>query len=192
MNKIAIFGGSFDPVHLAHLNLADEIIKEFSIDKVVFVPAYAAPHKTKTVASSNDRIAMLSLALANNAKFSLNLFEAESLKPVYTYQTLDYFKTLYPSDKLYLLAGADSFNDFPNWKNIDYILNNCNVIIAKRPGVKIDKTSPYYSKVVFTSAQMPDISSTQIRNIVKTAPEKLSALTGKTIAAYITQHKLYE
>ncbi|MCL2388933.1 MAG: nicotinate (nicotinamide) nucleotide adenylyltransferase [Elusimicrobia bacterium] len=192
MKKIAIFGGSFDPVHLAHIRLAETAAEEFALDEVVFVPAYIAPHKTYPPVSAAHRLQMLRFALKDKNKFSLSLFEIEQLKPIYTYQTLNYFQGLYKNSKVYLLAGADSFNDFPNWKNIDDILNNYSVIIARRPNAQVNKSLSYYGKVFFTSNQMPDISSTTIRNTVKISPENLSILTGKAVADYILENKLYQ
>jgi nicotinate-nucleotide adenylyltransferase len=192
MHKIAIFGGSFDPVHKSHIQTAELTLKSFDLKKMVFVIAYTPPHKTKQYAYIEDRISMLKLAARNMQKTEISLYEVQKLELVYSYQTLDYFSSLYHKDEIYMVIGSDSLLDLSTWKNIDYMASRYKFIVAKRPGFEVDKNVKYLDRCVFIDKETEDISSTEVRRLVKEDYKKAAALLDKKVYSYIIQNGLYK
>ena len=192
MHKIAIFGGSFDPVHKSHIQTAELAFKSFDLKKMIFVIAHTPPHKTKQYAYIEDRISMLKLATENIQKTEISLYEAQKLETVYSYQTLDYFNSLYPEDEIYMVIGSDSLLDLPTWKNIDYMSGRYKFIVAKRAGFEVNKNVKYLDRCVFIDKETEDISSTEIRRLVKEDYKKAASLLNKKVYNYIIQNGLYK
>jgi nicotinate-nucleotide adenylyltransferase len=192
MHKIAIFGGSFDPVHKSHIQTAELIFKSFDLKKMIFVIAYTPPHKTKQYAYIEDRISMLKLAARNMQKIEISLYEARKLEMVYSYQTLDYFSSLYPEDEIYMIIGSDSLLDLPTWRNIDYMAGRYKFIVAKRPGFEINKNVKYLDRCIFIDKETENISSTEIRRLVKEDYKKAALLLDKKVYNHIIKNGLYK
>jgi nicotinate-nucleotide adenylyltransferase len=193
MHKIAVFGGSFDPVHKSHIQTAELTFKSFDLKKMLFVIAYAPPHKKKQYANIGDRISMLKLAVRNLQKTEINLYEAQKLEVVYSCQTLDYFNSLYPEDEIYMVIGSDSLLNLSTWKNIDYMASRYKFIVAKRPGFEVNKSVKYLDRCVFIDNETEDISSTEIRRLVKKEDYKKAALLlDKKVYNYVIQNGLYK
>jgi nicotinate (nicotinamide) nucleotide adenylyltransferase len=192
MGKTAVFGGSFDPVHKAHTRLAEEAVAAFNLSRVIFVPAFMPPHKEKQYADVGDRIAMLKIAVKNIKNAEISFYEAEQRKVVYSYQTLDYFKTLYPHDEILMIIGADSFNELESWKNIDYLAANYGFIVAKRPNVAANIKKKYYDRCVFMNNDLIDASSTNIRELLKSGDGKAASCLDKDVDRYIKENGLYK
>lgn len=115
--RIGIYGGTFDPVHLGHLLLAECCREELSLDEVWFLPAASAPHKKNVVASARQRVEMLELAIAGNESFRISTLEIDRGGVSYTVDTLAELRTKLPGDELFLLLGGDMGIDFPNWRD---------------------------------------------------------------------------
>jgi nicotinate-nucleotide adenylyltransferase len=192
MPKIAIFGGSFDPIHKAHIQTAKLAFKSLNLKKMIFVIAYAPPHKTKQYAYIEDRITMLKLAAGNMQKTEISFYEVRKLGTVYSYQTLDYFNSLYAEDEIYMVIGSDSLLDLPTWKNIDYIAGRYKFIVAKRSGFEVNKNVKYLDRCIFIDKETKDISSTEIRRLVKEDYKKATSLLDKKVYNYIIQNGLYK
>jgi nicotinate-nucleotide adenylyltransferase len=193
MRKIAIFGGSFDPIHKSHIQTAELAFKSFNLKKMIFVISYISPHKTKQHAHIEDRISMLKLAARNMQKTEISLYEAQKYETVYySYQTLDHFSSLYTEDEIYMVIGSDSLLDLPTWKNIDYITGRYKFIVAKRPGFEVNKNVKYLDSCVFIDKETEDISSTEIRRLVKEDYKKSASLLDKKVYNYIIQNGLYK
>jgi nicotinate-nucleotide adenylyltransferase len=192
MYKIAIFGGSFDPVHKSHIQTAELAFKSFDLKKMIFVIAYAPPHKTRQYAHIGDRISMLKLAARNMRKTEISLYEAQKLEMVYSYQTLDYFNSLYPEDDIYMVIGSDSLLDLPTWKNIDYMASRYKFIVVKRPGFGVNKNVKYLERCVFIDEETENISSMEIRRLVKESHKKAASLLDKKVYNYIIENGLYK
>jgi nicotinate-nucleotide adenylyltransferase len=192
MHKIAIFGGSFDPIHKSHIQTAELAFKSLNFKKMIFVIAYTQPHKTKQYAYIEDRISMLKLAAGNMQKTEISLYEARKLETVYSYQTLDYFNSLYAEDEIYMVIGSDSLLDLPTWKNIDYVAGRYKFIVAKRPGFEVNKKIKYLDRCILIDKKTEGISSTEIRRLVKEDYKKVASLLDKKVYNYIIQNRLYK
>ncbi|WP_413854564.1 nicotinate (nicotinamide) nucleotide adenylyltransferase [Candidatus Ruminimicrobium bovinum] len=190
MADIAIFGGSFDPVHNAHIETALLALKEFNLKSVIFVPAYLPPHKVKLQASQTDRVNMLKLAIKNFNELSIDLFEVNSKKVIYTYQTLDYLQKQ-TTDKIKLLVGSDSYIKLGTWKNIDYIAQNFGFLTLQRGDIKIDSTGKYYPFTTVGKTVVENISSTKIKQMLKEKDINVTKYIPNDVFEYIRKHKLY-
>ncbi|HLJ87597.1 MAG TPA: nicotinate-nucleotide adenylyltransferase [Candidatus Angelobacter sp.] len=140
--KIALFGGTFDPVHEGHLAVARAAVKRFALDRVYFVPADLPPHKQGVeMADYCHRFAMLALATIAEDRFVPSLLEAgnaSARKPNYSIHTVRRLKSaLQESDKLYFLIGIDAFMDIAKWKHPVELLSECNFIVVSRPGYSL-------------------------------------------------------
>ncbi|MDR1511268.1 MAG: nicotinate (nicotinamide) nucleotide adenylyltransferase [Endomicrobium sp.] len=191
MSKIAIFGGSFDPVHKSHIQIATLALKSFNLKELIFVVAYAPPHKRRQYADIKDRISMLKLVTHNVNKIKISCYEAQKRKVVYSYQTLDHFQNLYFFDEIYMIIGSDSLLNLSTWENIDYIVTHYKFIIAKRPNIEISSNIKYLDRCVFIDKEIEDISSTKIRELIKLDPMMAASLLDKKVYDYIAQKQLY-
>lgn len=187
---LGILGGSFDPIHNAHIEMAETALKEFNLDKILFVPAYIPPHKQKLVASEKDRYNMLFDAVKNIEKYEIDTFEIDSKKVIYSYQMLDFIKSKYNTNSIKMIIGADSFNNLSTWKNSEYIAKEYGFIVFKRPNIKIDVNSLYYKYCLFSKHIMKDISSTYIRQKLKEKKDISKYVPGQVLE-YIKENNLY-
>lgn len=135
--KIGIMGGTFDPVHNGHLNIAKEAKKQFHLDEIWFLPNGNPPHKTRSsiVSDIKERTAMINLAIMNEKDFKLNLYEANKNEVSYTYETLTHLKESYPKHSFYFVLGADSLFDFENWVHPEIITRQCVLLAAYRDDI---------------------------------------------------------
>lgn len=135
--KIAVLGGSFNPIHIGHLALADEVCTSLFYDKVIFVPSLNSPHKEMNCAlPAKERLKMVKLACKNDRRFIVEDCEILRGGVSYTYQTLEFLEKKYKnvlSEKLGLILGSDLFSGFHLWKNAEEISEKATLILAKRP-----------------------------------------------------------
>ncbi len=143
--SIALFGGSFDPVHVGHLAVARSALRRFHLDEVHFVPAGRHPFKSKQhLTPFPHRYAMLSLACAEHPHYVPSLAEAgddaSGLHIHYSVDTVRHFRRQlrHPHDRLYFITGVDSFLEIPVWRDYETLLGLCDFIVASRPGFKMD------------------------------------------------------
>lgn len=143
--SIALFGGSFDPIHVGHLAVARAAERRFRLDEVHFIPCGRPPHKHRHVlAAFPHRFAMVALGCADYPHFVPSLAEAgadlSGREVFYSIETVRHFRRVYhqPDDHLYFLLGADSFLEIPTWRDYEALLNSCNFIVASRPGFRRD------------------------------------------------------
>ena len=134
--KIGLLGGTFDPVHYGHLQLAEAALRECGLDQVVFIPAAEPPHKDRTAVSSFvHRLAMLELATEKRQEFVCNAIEGLLPKPSYTIDTLKVLQGQYGRDQcLYFMIGADAFLEILSWKLHEDVLRSVHIILSKRKG----------------------------------------------------------
>jgi len=199
--RIGIFGGSFDPVHHAHLRLAECCRRQAALDQVVFVPAAHQPLKPDgPVAAPADRAAMLRLAIADQPKLAVSTCELDRGGVSYTVDTLREFRAAYPEAALYFLMGADSLAEFPAWRDPTEICALATPLVVRRPGAPepdFDALRPLVSaarlaEIRAAAVDMPPtpVSSSHIRAAVA-AGEPWQSLVPTAVADYIVQRRLY-
>ncbi|MEC5385551.1 nicotinate-nucleotide adenylyltransferase [Uliginosibacterium sp. H3] len=139
---LGIFGGTFDPIHIAHLRLAQEALDACALGAVRFIPAGQPPHRARPGATSADRLAMARLALAGSAQFELDEAEVLSDAPSYTVPTLERLRGLFGQERpLVLLLGVDAFLGLPGWHRWRELFDLAHIAVATRPGHVMDFTS---------------------------------------------------
>jgi len=199
--RLGLLGGSFDPVHVAHLTLARCALEQLALEEVWLVPAATAPHKrSRRQASIEHRIAMLELAVADQPGLSVSRIEADAGGVTYTANTLRRLRRDQPERELFFLVGADMLHDLPNWREPEEICRLATICAVRRPGsgepdfhVLRGLAPPgRIERFRRHQVEMPpmDVSSTGAR---KRAAEgrDLEGLTPPPVARYIARHGLY-
>lgn len=212
MKRVAFYGGSFDPVHNAHLTIAERLIDLFDLQKLIFVPAFHAPHKKNLKpTSAYDRYAMLALATSDKEKIEISKTELENPKEPYTIQTLRRLLKEFSDYQIFFVIGADSWQEITTWKNWEEVLTIVNIIVVTRPGYPIvfDHVSEEIRrriidvrgknqisvsetlKIYVTDIVQLNASATQIRRIIKEGKTDWKNLVPENVARYIVKYGLY-
>ena len=194
MNKIGIFGGSFNPPHIGHLILAERCRELLQLDKIIFIPAYISPHKTNIrMVNPRDRLKMLKLSIKVNPCFDYSDIEIKRKGKSFTYDTLVSLLSEYPKSKLYLLIGMDNYSDFCNWKNYKEIVQLCKVVVINRHTTKNkikENINIDHSNFIFIDTPIIEISSTEIRNRIKKGLPIKYYIT-ENVEKFISKNNLY-
>ncbi len=192
--RLGIFGGTFDPPHNGHLQLAQYVLKQKSFEKLIFVPAYKVSYADKiSSASFKDRFRMIQLAITDFDKFEVSDVESVRGGESYTIETLQHFRKRYNTEKedLFLIIGADSLLRFSEWKSPDAILNESSVCVLRRPGINDDRLSKRFSKKVeLLDNELTSVSSSDIRERIQNGRDVGDLLDTKVLD-YISVRKLY-
>ena len=190
-HKIGVMGGTFDPVHIAHLAIAETAVEQLELSKLIFIPAWIAPHKTDKedmAESAVHRLNMLKLAIADNKKFEVSDLELKREGTSYTIDTLKQLQQQYGLNmNLFLLIGSDNYLTFNSWCNPDEICSLCSIIVYNRPGSLIKKIrSP------FRLLNGPEfgLTSTWLRNRIKNN-NCVKYFVPEPVLDYINQHNIY-
>ena len=192
-NNIGLYGGTFDPVHNVHIELAYIALKHAKLDRIIFVPAGLPPHKKGNVyASADDRYNMLILATKHEPKFSVSRIEIDRKGPSFTIETVDTLKKLFNGSKIYLIVGMDTLLDIPNWYKADELINTVDTFLAaKRPKYENVKIIPkILNKTIWLPFEPKDIASHQIRLYIKQNKD-IHDLVPNEVEKYINEHRLY-
>ena len=132
--KIGLFGGSFNPIHLGHLEAANIINKKLKLDKLFFIPNFISPHKINNqIASVKDRLEMINLAIKEFNNFKISEYEVNNKNISYSIDTINYYRLLYPTAELYFLTGSDIIRKLESWYKINEIFEKCTFVIFTRP-----------------------------------------------------------
>lgn len=199
MLQIGLFGGTFDPIHLGHVNMINQLCEQMQLDRVLFIPSYIPPHKHKPhMTSYTDRLMMTRLAVAEEPRFEVSAYESEQETPSYTYHTVMHFSKVYSNDMLYYIMGVDAFNDIETWYHWQELLQMTNFIVVDRPDrtltisevtKEILRESPY--KVHHLALHTLPVSSTMVRKRLL-AKESVADCLAPAVQKYIEDHQLYE
>jgi nicotinate-nucleotide adenylyltransferase len=193
--RIALYGGTFDPVHAGHLEVARRVSQLFEIEKVVFIPAQLAPHKVgRPVTEPIHRYAMLVLATQDDPRLVVSTFELEAPNRRYTVDTVGEFQRMLGDDtELFFIMGADSWSEITTWRDWERLLNMTNHIVVTRPGYEVAPAPEGLGdRISFTDAVMKDISATNIRRLASAGRhEELKDLVPQTVANYIKKYQIY-
>lgn len=182
--RIGIFGGTFDPIHHGHLILARTAADELALDRVIFIPAHASPHKSAAkTASAADRLAMIRLAIAAEPGFEADDIEIRRPPPSYAVDTLRAWKVKAPNDEFYLLIGTDNAAAFETWHQPEEIRRLARITVLERASSATPSGWPVIRRVV-------DISATDIRSRVANG-RSIRYLTPDAVCDYIAAQSLY-
>lgn len=188
--KVALFGGTFDPVHYGHLQLAEWIKDKLQLDRVIFIPVRIHPfHKRQDIASPEHRLAMLQRAVSVYKNFEVNPIELEREDVSYTVDTLRTLQKTYPAAELYFLIGDDNLADFHKWKEPDEIRRLAKIVVFRRDGIHKD-VKRRYPDFIHLDNPLINISSSRIREYLYSG-KKVDDFIPPLIYEYIMQHGLY-
>jgi len=190
LNKLGIFGGAFDPIHIGHLVEAQYATEELGLDKLLFIPTGDHPLKPQS-APSEVRLEMTRIAIQDNPFFELSDIEIKRSGKSYTIDTLQQVKKLYSSKELYLIVGIDNVGTFHKWHRIDEILDMCKVVVLSRMMTDDYVLSPsLLEKITILDSPIVETSSTDIRERLAEG-KSIRYLVPDKVREYIYAHELY-
>jgi nicotinate-nucleotide adenylyltransferase len=195
--RIGIFGGSFDPVHLGHLILAEQSREQGGLDQVWFTPAARPPHKPDSdLTPFAQRVEMLALALAGQPAFRIEERERDRPGPSFTADTLDELERVHPGNEWFLLIGGDTLRDLPGWYEPRRIVARAGLIVMARPGVPIVSAEEMGQRLGASvrlqavEAPLSDIASSDLRQRLRSG-RSVRYLIPRAVEAYIADKHLY-
>lgn len=197
--KIGIFGGSFDPIHQGHINIAKCAYDEFALDEVWFIPAGHSPNKDERgMTSAEMRADMVALAIAPYPYFKLSRMEIEAEQTSYTYLTLTKLKEQYPDYELYFIMGADSLDYFERWRHPEIICEKATILAAVRDDMDIAEIEEKIAALqnLFPAEIYPikggrtEVSSTSLRQMIQNG-QMDKGMIPEAVAAYIIENDIY-
>lgn len=187
---IGLFFGSFNPIHIGHLIVANHVIEHTEIDKLWFVVSPHNPLKdSNSLLNEYDRLHLVRLGIEDNTKFRASNIEFKLSKPSYTIDTLTYLSEQFPLEKFSIIMGGDSFQNIHRWKNYEVLLKNYPVIIYNRPGFEVKET--YGADITTVDAPLLDISATFIRKQVR-AGKSIKYLVPDSVEEYIVANNYFK
>lgn len=215
MNLTGLFGGTFNPVHLGHLKVAEEVIRHLPLDQILFIPSYIPPHKSPgEVVAVRHRLKMVEIACRQHPAFKVSEVEARRPGPSYSIETLRNLKQAHPADRFFFIVGLDAFLEIDTWKDYPQLLRECSLIVVSRPGFRLELSEKVIEKIkpanlinlepgcflrpedlpdsslILLATETPDISSTDIRKRLR-AGQSITGLVPPGVEAYILKHRLY-
>lgn len=187
---IGLYFGSFNPIHIGHLIVANHIVEHTDIDKIWFVVSPHNPLKdAHTLLNEYDRLHLVNLAIEDNNKFRASNLEFHLPKPSYTIDTLTYLTEKFPLEKFTVIMGADSFQNIHRWKNYEQLIANYTLVVYNRPGFEIKDT--HGANVTIVDAPLLQISSTYIRTLLREGKSARYIMPDK-VWQYILENKYYK
>lgn len=188
--KIGIFGGTFDPVHMGHMIICEQVMDELVLDRIVFVPGGIPPHKeaSSVRASAEDRLALVEEAVAGNERFSVDRVEIDAGRAMHSVETVQILKERSPQDEWFFITGADEVSNLLTWKDPDRLLEEVVMVAATRPGYDLSRLDHLedglqnFDRIFPVECSRVDISATNIRRRM---------LQGKSIR-YLVPEKVHQ
>lgn len=214
--RVALYGGTFDPVHLGHLSVAERLLELFALDEVLFIPAFVAPHKrSREVTSAWHRYAMLAIATEHDERLRISTVELDAPEKPYTVETLARFQEeIGAGARLFFIMGADSWAEIQTWREWRRLLEMSDHIVVTRPGYELDAAhvgQEFQSRIVdlrgensfeslneegkkifITDVVVEDVSSTEVRRLAGEGKRaELARLVPAGVARYMEKYRLY-
>ena len=197
MERLGIIGGTFDPIHLAHLYIAEQAKKTLKLDKIIFMPAGSQPLKIdKTVTEASLRLSMVKDAIEGKIGFEVSDYEIKKEGISYTFETLEQFSKM--DREIYFIAGGDSLMSLSKWKGVDKIFQLCKFVVFTRPGYSYESLlkhkdyfeEKYKGEIIILNFTELDISSTDIREAISLG-EDINKLLPEKVIEVIKEKNLY-
>ncbi len=197
--KIGIFGGSFDPIHNGHLYMAGQVLKEYELDKIIFIPAGHSPNKPeKEMTPAGIRLKMVQIATEGRNYLEASSMEVDSAKRSYTYRTMQKLSEIYADDELYFIMGADSLDYFDQWYHPEIICQLATVLVVNRDDFSTEDLSNkigqiqclFPADIRIVHCEKYDISSHELRDMIANG-ENVSDFIPGDVLSYIKEQKLY-
>jgi nicotinate-nucleotide adenylyltransferase len=215
MKRIGAYGGTFDPIHNAHLEIARLVTRGFNLDRMLLIPAYVPPHKqASSVSSAYHRFAMAVLATLDDPRISVSTIELEAPERPYTFETVEHLREeMGPQNALYFVMGADSFEEMGEWRSPERILDAANLVVISRPGHEVspggfagaakvldrrgisgptigESLEAVHGTIYLTDLVGDDVSSTEVRRRARDG-ESIEPLVPARVADYVRRYELY-
>lgn len=213
--RMGLFGGTFDPIHLGHLRAAREVLERFGLDRILFVPSFIPPHKErKGMAPARDRLRMVELACAGEPRFAASSIEVDAGGRSYSILTLERVRGLYPGARIFFILGTDAFLEIGTWREHERVLAESLFIVMTRPGAPMEDAAGVVGdslrervreiaegetvddgvlgdhRIFLLPIRALDVSSTEVRRRVR-AGETVAGLVPEAVGDYIRSHGLY-
>ncbi|WP_368652145.1 nicotinate-nucleotide adenylyltransferase [Ornithinibacillus sp. 4-3] len=186
MKKIGILGGTFDPPHLGHLIIGEQVRLALALDEIWFIPTHTPPHKQGAMVTARDRLRMVELATEDNPFFKVDAIEINRSGKSYSIDTVKALRKQNPTVDFYFIIGADMVEYLPKWHQIETLMELVTFVSVKRPGYKVETNYP----VVHVEIPSIDISSSHIRNQIK-RQQSVKYLIPEKVYAYMKEKNLY-
>jgi len=188
--NIGLYFGSFNPIHIGHLIIANHVLNEMSINKIWFIVSPQNPlKKSKTLLNEFDRLHLVRLATQDDNRIKCSDIEFNLPKPSYTSNTLTFLSEKYPEHQFTIIMGSDSYQNLDKWKNYETIINNYPVYVYKREGHEIKKT--FDKEAVILNAPIIQISASQIREHIRSG-KSIRYLVPEIVREEIESRKFYK
>lgn len=194
--KLCVFQGTFNPIHVAHLKMADYVLKNYGFDKIIFIPAYRPPHKNYDITLTPHRLKMVELAALSNPNFKVSDIEYKNERNSYTYLTiLELYKKYDIEGKINFIIGTDAFKKIDTWYEADKLKELVNFIVFVRENEldnkKYQELKEKGYNFTFAKMDFQDISSSDIRKNIREGNDISKFVTDK-VKGYIEQNGLYK
>jgi nicotinate-nucleotide adenylyltransferase len=198
--RIGVFGGTFDPIHLGHLRVAEEVAEHYRLERVIFIPSGIPPHRQQPETSATHRLCMVRCALSGNANFATSPVELQRPGKSYTIDTLAKLAQLHPNAEFYLIIGADQMLKLKKWYQSEQLFEYCKIVAVSRPGTPLpeiqakmaaDFSTAALQHISFFPVSALDISSTEIRKKIR-QHKSIRYLIPLKVRQYIDLHHLYQ
>jgi len=214
--RIGAYGGTFDPIHIGHIEIARAVVEYFALDCLLLIPAYKPPHKRlAAISQASHRFEMASLVFQDEPRINVSRIELDAPERPYTVQTMQHLQEEYGEEsQLFFVMGADSFEEITMWRDYQQLLSRFNTLVVTRPGSEVTFShlpSAAQERVIdlrgkrqeiaamiheedgfiyLTDFVTNSVSSTEIRRRVRDG-ESIKGLTTPAVVGYIEEHKLY-
>lgn len=198
--KLALFGGSFDPIHRGHIQPVRAARKALGLDRVLYLPTAVPPHKPgRILAPAHARYAMVEMALLDEEGLYASTFELTLGRPAYTIETLESFREAMPKTDLHLMIGGDSYADLDHWVRWREIVEAARLVVLTRPGWTLEEASlspdladlARSGRVLFVNQPPVDISSTRLREIFSRRESPPAGCVPEAVVRYVQKYGLY-
>ena len=197
--RTGIFGGTFDPVHIGHLAVAERVYCDLDLERVILVPTNISPFKAGQVSSVGEhRLKMLKLAIRDNPHLAVSDIELRRGGTSYTVDTMELLRGQYPDDEFYFIMGMDSFLELNGWKGVDRLVELCQLVVVTRPGYELPEEqkrllslpSSVWQQTRFIEVHGLDIAATELRERIRRG-ESVRYLLPSEVENYIHENSIY-